>query len=105
MLFGLVRTPIRYVTPVKDHTTLYNKVNLLLRDVISVNLGFHMCSHCLSMLIPFSQAKKRQRHIGRIDLVRRTDPLPFNHARDIRGTFDRNILNTSETSQTVLSMI
>ena len=27
-------------------------VNLLLRDVILVNLGFHMCSHCLSMLIP-----------------------------------------------------
>ena len=29
-------------------------MNLLLRDVILVNLGFHMCSQCLSMLIPFS---------------------------------------------------
>ena len=36
------------------HTTLYNMVNLHLRDVILVNLGFHMCSQCLSMLIPFS---------------------------------------------------
>jgi len=39
-----------------DIYTLYNMVNLLLRDVILVNLRFHMCSHCLSMLIPFSQA-------------------------------------------------
>ena len=38
------------------HTPLYKMVNRLLWDVISVNLGFHMCSHCLSMLIPFSQA-------------------------------------------------
>ena len=35
------------------HTPLYKMVNRLLWDV---NLGFHMCSHCLSMLIPFSQA-------------------------------------------------
>ena len=39
-----------------DIYTLCNMVNLLLRDVILVNLSFHMCSHCLSMLIPFSQA-------------------------------------------------
>ena len=26
------------------------------RDVILVTLGFNMCSHCLSMLIPFFQA-------------------------------------------------
>ena len=38
------------------HATLYNMANLLLLDVILVNLGFHMCSDCLSMLIPFSQA-------------------------------------------------
>ena len=38
------------------HSTLYNMVNLLLRDVILVNLGFNMYSHCLSMLNPFSQA-------------------------------------------------
>ena len=37
----------------------YNTVQqtlLLLRDVILVDLGFHMCAHCLSMLAPFSQA-------------------------------------------------
>jgi len=50
----------------QSHTTLYNMVNLLLRDVILVNLGFHMCSHCLSMLIPFLRLKE---HIERIDLV------------------------------------
>ena len=50
----------------RSHTTLYNMVKLLLRDIILVNLGFHMCSHCLSMLIPFLRVKK---HIGRIDLV------------------------------------
>ena len=33
-----------------------NKVNLLLRDVILVNFGVHMCAHYLSMLIPISQA-------------------------------------------------
>ena len=44
----------------RSHTTYYNrlcnKVNLLLRDVILVNLGVHMCAHYLSMLIPISQA-------------------------------------------------
>ena len=39
------------------HTTLYNMVNLLLRDVILVILRFHMCSYCLSMLIPISRLK------------------------------------------------
>ena len=43
-----------------DHILLYyrrcNKVNLLLRDVILVNFGVHMCAHYLSMLIPISQA-------------------------------------------------
>ena len=33
-------------------------VNLVLRDAVLVNLGFHTCSHCLSMLIPFSQAER-----------------------------------------------
>ena len=50
----------------RSHTTLYNMVNLLLRDVMLVNLRFHMCSHCLSMLIPFLRLKE---NIGRIDLV------------------------------------
>ena len=39
-----------------DISTLHNMVNLLLRDLLLVNLRFHMCSDCLSMLIPFSQA-------------------------------------------------
>ena len=52
------------------HTTLYKMVNLLLRDVVLVNLGFHMCSHCLSMLVPFFQANEttnahQQEHITR----------------------------------------
>ena len=50
----------------RSHTTLYNMVKPLLRDVILVNLGFHMCSHCLSMLIPFLRLKE---HTGQIDLV------------------------------------
>ena len=46
----------------RSHTTLYNMVNLLLRDVILVNLGFHMCIHCLSMLnYSFSQALRTHR--------------------------------------------
>ena len=41
------------------------------RDVISVTLGFQMCSHCLSMLfLFFFWLKEWQIHFGRIDLVR-----------------------------------
>ena len=39
-----------------DIYTLSNMANLLLRDVMLVNLRFHMCSHSLSVLIPSSQA-------------------------------------------------
>ena len=39
------------------------------RDVTLVTLGFHMCGHCLSMLIPFFRLKERQIRFGRIDLV------------------------------------
>ena len=38
------------------HNRRCNKVNLLLRDVILVNFGVHMCAHYLSMLITISQA-------------------------------------------------
>ena len=50
-------------------------VNLLLRDVILVNLGFHMCSHCLPMLVPFSQALRtiNTHRVNRLSL----DEPPF----------------------------
>jgi len=44
-------------------------VNILLRDVISVNLCFDMCSHCLSTVIPLFRLKKQQIRFGRIDLT------------------------------------
>ena len=37
---------------------------MVLRDVILVNRGFHMCSHYLSMRIPFFNLNERQMHIG-----------------------------------------
>ena len=46
------------------HPMTYNTlhmVTILLRDVILVNLGFHMCSQCLSMLIPFSHTTNTHR--------------------------------------------
>ena len=43
------------------HTTLYNMLNLPLGDVILVNLGFHMCSHCLSMLTTFFSGLKNDK--------------------------------------------
>ena len=51
-------------------TYVSNMVNLLLRDVVLVNLGFHMCSHCLPTLVPLFQAKRttnahQQEHITR----------------------------------------
>lgn len=54
-------------------TTLYSMVNILLRDVILVNLGFDMCSHCLSILIPFFRLKKWQICFGWIDLTPYTE--------------------------------
>ena len=54
-------------------TTLYNMVNLLLRDVILVNLGFHMCRTRAVTVFPclflFFSLKERQILIGRIDLA------------------------------------
>ena len=38
------------------HTTLLQHGENAFRGVILVTLGFHMCSHCLSMHIPFFQA-------------------------------------------------
>ena len=38
------------------HTTLLQHGENTFRGVILVTLGFHMCSHCLSMHIPFFQA-------------------------------------------------
>ena len=54
-------------------TTLYNMVNLLLRDVILVNLGFHMCRTRAVTVFPclflFFSLKERQIPIGWIDLA------------------------------------
>ena len=52
-------------------TPFYNVVNLLLRDVILVNLGFRMRSHCLSKLIPYSH--RRETSFAVSDSVSRTD--------------------------------
>ena len=57
----LVDSPMTYNILQEDENTF--------RDVILVTLGFHMCSHCLSMLIPFFRLAKRQIRFGRIDLV------------------------------------
>ena len=54
-------------------TTLYSMVNIFLQDVILVNLGFDMCRHCLSMLIPFFRLKKLQILFGWIDLTPYTE--------------------------------
>ena len=53
----------------RRHTTLYNMVNILLRGVVLVNLGFHMCNHFLSMHIPCFRLREQQIHFGGIDLV------------------------------------
>ena len=54
-------------------TTLYKMVNLLLRDVILVNLGFHMCRTRAVTVFPclflFFSLKERQIPIGWIDLA------------------------------------
>ena len=54
-------------------TTPYNMVNLLLRDVILVNLGFHMCRTRAVTVFPclflFFSLKERQIPIGWIDLA------------------------------------
>ena len=72
----------------RSHTThcnrLCNKVNLLLRDVILVNFGVHMCAHYLSVIIPVSQTIHIER-ITRLSLCElpsgeatceQNDPIP-----------------------------
>ena len=72
----------------RSHTTHYNrlcnKVNLLLRDVILVNFGVHMCAHYLSVIIPISQTIHIER-ITRLSLCElpsgevtceQNDPIP-----------------------------
>ena len=69
----------------RTSVTICNAVNILMRDGILVNLGFHMCGHCLSTLISFFEVKERQIRIGRMDLS----------AGDLRSgesTFGRNDL-------------
>ena len=66
------------------HTTLYNMVNLLLRGVVLVNLGFHMCSQCLSMLIPFTNTHRaNQLRLGELpsgeSTLGQNDPIPRRH--------------------------
>ena len=66
------------------HTTLYNMVNLLLRDVILVNLGFNMYSHCLSMLNPFFSSLENDKYSSGESTysgptpIGRNDPIPKN---------------------------
>ena len=53
------------------------------REVILDTLGFHMCSLCLSTLIPFFSLKERQIRFVQIDLVSgrapsgRNDLIPY----------------------------
>ena len=45
---------LKSIRPVTYNTLQHGY--LLLQYVILVNLGFHMCGHCLSTFVPFSQA-------------------------------------------------
>ena len=56
----------RFARSHTTHNRRCNKVNLLLRDVILVNFGVHMCAHYLSVLFLFLRLKERQIHIERI---------------------------------------
>ena len=58
-------------------------VNLSLRDVVLVNLGFLMCSHCLSMLIPLSQAQRTTN-------THWANRLSLSELRSCESTFWRN---------------
>ena len=75
-------------------------VNLLLRDVILVNLGFHMCRTRAVTVFPclflFFSLKERQILIGRIDLAwancYRANRLSLGELLSGESTFGRNDL-------------
>ena len=52
------------------NTTLYNTVKILIKDVILVKLGFHMCIPCLYACFFFFWLKKRQIHIEQTNCSR-----------------------------------